>query len=323
MSDERKNDAGTDGSHVSEKIRHVGVPSLLRSVKRRVPKPLKKAARNAARGYGERTATRRTLPNFLVMGTKRGGSTSLWDWLVRHPHVAPMFPASQQIKSPHYFDINYYRGPDWYRSHFPTERSLDRIEHRTGVRPLCGEASPYYMFHPAAPARIAELIPNAKLLVSLRNPVDRAYSNYSERRGSGAETLSTFEAAIEAEPERLTGEAEKLLADDRYYSLDHDSHSYLARGRYVEQLSTIFDHFDRSNVLVLLFDQLTKDSPGTYRQVQEFLGLPVVEVPKLPHHNRLPVPPMAAETRKKLVDYYRPHNAALAELLGMELNWDK
>jgi hypothetical protein len=304
-------------------VRHIDVPDSLRAVKRRLPRPLKRLARTAVRGYGERTAAHRALPDFLVIGVKRGGTTSVWNWLVRHPHVAPMFPAAQQIKSPHFFDINYGNGLDWYRSHFPTTAALARAARRTGFRPLTGEASPYYVFHPLAAARVQATTPTTKLIVTLRNPIDRAYSNYWERRGSGAEDLPTFEAAIDAEEARLAGETERILREPDYYSLHHDCHSYLARGRYTEHLSAWTAHFGRDQLLVLPFDDLKRQPGAAYRRVQEFLGLPLVEPPALPHHNRLPVPPMRPETRERLVEYYRPWNAHLREQFGLEAKWDR
>ncbi len=304
-------------------VRHVEVPNVLRAVKRRIPRPLKRAARRAARVYGVRTAAHRVLPDFLIIGAKRGGTTSLWNWLVRHPHVAPMFPATQQIKSPHYFDINYARGLDWYRSHFPSTASVLRAARRGGIRPRCGVGSPYYLFHPAAGERIARTLPHVNLVGSLRYPVDRALSNYWERRGSGAEDLDTFEAAIDAEPERLAGEAERLLADAGYYSHHHDCHSYLARGCYAQQLEALYEQVNPERILVVIFDDLVTDPAATYDTVQRFLRLPAVDVPQLEHHNRLPVPPMDPRTRYRLVEYYRPHNARLEKLLDRQLDWDR
>jgi len=304
-------------------LRHVEVPDPLRAAKRHVPRPVKRVVRRAVRRYGEHTADQRALPDFLIIGTKRGGTTSIWNWLVRHPNVSPLFPSLQQIKSPHYFDIHYRRGDRWYRSHFPSRTTLERAAQRSGIRPLTGEASPYYLFHPLAPARVQHTVPKARLIVLLRNPVDRAYSNYWERRGSAAECLPTFEAAIDAEDQRLRGETERIRTDPGYYSFHHDWHSYLARGRYVEQLSQWLDRFGRDQLLVLPFEDLRANANGAYRSVQEFLSLPVVEPPRLAHHNKLPVPPMSAATRARLVEYYRPFNARLTELLGTPFDWDK
>lgn len=304
-------------------LRHVEVPDRVRAAKRHVPRPVKRAVRRAVRRYGERTADRRALPDFLIIGTKRGGTTSVWNWLVRHPNVAPMFPSLQQIKSPHYFDIHYDRGERWYRSHFPSKSALGRAAQRDGIRPLTGEASPYYLFHPLAPERVQHTVPKARLIVLLRNPVDRAYSNYWERRGSNAEPLPTFEAAIDAEEERLRGETERILAEPGYHSAHHDWHSYLARGRYDEQLARWLDRFGRDQLLIMPFEDLRTDPNRAYRAVQEFLSLPVVEPPRLAHHNKLPVPPMSRATRERLVEYYRPSNARLTELLGLPFDWDR
>ena len=303
-------------------LRHVEVPNRLRSAKNRVPRPVKRAVRRVLRRYGEQTADHRPLPDFLVIGVKRGGTTSVWNWLVEHPNVAPMFPALQQIKSPHYFDVNYARGERWYRSHFPSAAALDRAAQRTGIRPLTGEASPYYVFHPLAPERVQITVPKVRMIVLLRNPVDRAYSNYWERRGSGAEPLPTFEAALDAEDERLRGETDRMLANPDYYSPHHDWHSYQGRGHYAEQLERWFDRFGRDQLLIVPFDDLRRDASKSHRQIQEFLSLPVIEPPRLAHHNKLPAPPMHAATRARLVEHYRPWNARLAELLGTTFDWD-
>jgi hypothetical protein len=304
-------------------LRHVEVPDRLRSAKKRVPRPVKRVVRRALRRYGEQTADRRALPDFLIIGVKRGGTTSVWNWLVEHPNVAPMFPALQQIKSPHYFDLHYARGERWYRSHFPSAAALDRAAQRTGIRPLTGEASPYYVFHPLVPERVQASVPKARLIVLLRNPIDRAYSNYWERRGSAAECLPTFEAALDAEDERLRGETARMLTNPSYHSKHHDWHSYLGRGHYAEQLDRWFDRFGRDQLLIVGFDELRRDASAAYRQIQEFLSVPVVEPPELAHHNKLPVPPMQAATRARLVEYYRPWNARLADLLGTTFDWDR
>ncbi len=302
-------------------VRHEEVRSLLRTLKRHTPATLKKVLRSAVREHAVRTANQRVLPNFLIVGTKRGGTTSLWNWLSRHPAVMPMHPAVQQIKSPHYFDINFDRGPDWYRSHFPAQWTVDRLAQRLGCPPGIGEASPYYMFHPQAPARISELVPDVKLVILLRDPVKRAYSNYWERLGSGAETLPTFREAIDAEPERLRGEVERLEADSSYYSAHHDNHSYLARGRYLEQLERIYRYFPEDQVLVLRSEDLYADPRAASTQVQQFLGLPVHDIDRLEHHNKLRVPPLDMDLEEQLRAHFDPLNQALYARLGVDLAW--
>jgi hypothetical protein len=303
-------------------VRHVEVPDRLRTVKRHTPAVVKRAARTAMRSYGQVTSRRRVLPNYLVIGTKRGGTTSLINWLFSHPEVMPMFPAAQQIKSPHYFDINYWRGLDWYKSHFPTQRQVRRLSARLGHQPAVGEASPYYMFHPAVPHRVAATVPDVRLIVLLRDPVKRAYSNYWERRGSDAETIETFEAAIEAEERRLAAVTDEQLADPRFYSFDHDCHSYLARGRYVEHLRPWLDLFPRHNLLILRSEDLYAEPHKISAQVQEFLGLSVVDISRMAHHNKLPVPGIDPETKARLAEYYRPFNEALYDAIGVDMGWE-
>ena len=128
------------------------------------------------------TASARRLPDFLVIGAQRAGSTSLFAQLCEHPGVAA--PSHKEI---HYFDLQSFRGLRWYRSHFPPAgRSRGRIT---------GEASPYYLFHPAVPARVAEALPDVRLVALLRDPVARAYSQYQLSVRDGHETLG-FEEAL-------------------------------------------------------------------------------------------------------------------------------
>jgi hypothetical protein len=302
--------------------RHVVVPDRLKTIKRHTPAVFKQVARASLRRYGVRTASSRPLPTFLVIGTKRGGTTSLWNWLLKHPAVAPQFPAAQQIKSPHYFDINFWRGEQWYRSHFPTQQALDRLAATVGGCPAVGEASPYYMFHPAAPQRVAALMPDVRLIVLLRDPVARAYSNFAERRGSGAEPLTVFEDALEAESTRLDGEEAKILADPRYYSAHHDSHTYLARGRYIEHFRPWLDAFPRDQMLIIRSEDQAADPAAAFALVQQFLGIPLHDIVDLQRHNRLPRNPIKPETERWLADYYRPYNAQLYEALGRDFGWD-
>ena len=147
------------------------------------------------------------MPDFLIIGTQRGGTTSLYNYLLARPQIA-----AATRKEVHFFDNNFHRGIPWYRAHFPSLIQGDMAETIRGQRFITGEASPYYLFHPHAPARAALVVPKAKLIVLLRNPVDRAYSHYCRMVKKGRETLS-FEDALAQEEIRTRGEGQRLAAD--------------------------------------------------------------------------------------------------------------
>ena len=285
-----------------------------------LPGPAAGTAKGVARFVGTRTASRRPLPDFLVIGTKKGGTTSVANWLVQHPQVVPMFPRFQRHKSPHYFDINYHRGPSWYRSHFPTEAARARHVGEVG-RSLVGEASPYYLFHPAAADRIAETAPAVRMVAVLREPVSRAHSNYYDRVVAGTETLPTFEAALDAEESRLTGVTDEWLATPGHYSFSHDHHTYLARGHYAEQLRRYFDRFDREQLLVLPLEALKREPDKTFWRIEDHLGLDHHQVALEERNVRSGNPPIDPATRARLTAYYEPYNRELAELLGEDYGW--
>ena len=138
----------------------------------KVPSPVKRVVHLGSRSYGRLTAPARMTPSFLICGGQRCGTTSLYRALAAHPVVLK----AVLHKGVHYFDTSYQRGPEWYRGHFPLLRSAERIWERYGVRAQTFESSPYYMYHPQAAARIAADLHRAKLVVLVRDPVERAYS---------------------------------------------------------------------------------------------------------------------------------------------------
>lgn len=303
--------------------RGITLSPVSRLARQPIPKPIRHGLREGARALGSLTSAQRPAPDFLIIGTKKGGTSSLMNWLLQHPAVSPMFPAPQGIKSPHYFDMNYWRGPKWYASHFPTYTARHRLERRIGATSAVGEASPYYMFHPAVPARVATDLPDVRVIAILRHPVSRAYSNYWDRKAYGSEQLPTFEAAIEAESQRMAGvDFDRLRSDPRYYSFDHDHHTYLARGRYAEHLKPWLDLIPRENLLVLNAEDLFRASDATFARTQRFLGLPVWSGVKLERYNSRKQPSINPDTKARLCAYYRPYNEELYELLGEDLGWD-
>jgi hypothetical protein len=294
----------------------VTVKDRIKSV---APKGAKDQVRELLVRYGERTSDQRPLPDFLVIGTKRGGTTSLWRYLIQHPLVPRLFPA-WNTKTSHYFEENWPRGEAWYRSHFPTVKQRAALDRKHGAPPKVGEAAPLYMFHPLVASRVAQLMPRARMVVLLRDPVERAYSHWKERRTEGVEPLD-FAAALAAEESRTAGEREKLLADPNYFSEAFDWYSYRARGRYLEHLTPWLDHFDREQLLFVASETLYREPAATYARILDFIGLPPYDLGAYDVFNDRPSKEMDDEVRAELTAYYRPHNAALAERLGMTFDW--
>jgi hypothetical protein len=223
-------------------------------------------------------------------------------------------------KGAHYFDTNFHRGSAWYRSHFPTMLSRS-VRARGGRRILAGEASPYYLFHPHAARRARRQVPQAKLIVLLRNPVDRAYSHFKERRRNGIETLS-FEEALEREPERLAGELARVEGDPTYVSFAHEHFSYVSQGIYLPQLQAWMEHYPRERFCILRSEDLFSDPPGTYAAVLRFLGLGETDLKHYERFNFHTSEDMDPVTRERLAATFAPHNRGLAEFLGLDLAWD-
>ncbi|WP_433532569.1 sulfotransferase domain-containing protein [Micromonospora sp. CA-263727] len=295
------------------------MPIIRDRVKQLVPTQVTKRVRAGLVDYGVRTSDRRPLPEFLIIGTKRGGTTSLWNYLVQHPLVPRLFPA-WNTKSSHYFEENWRRGEAWYRSHFPTVRQRQALESRHGGPVRVGEAAPLYMFHPLAAQRVATLMPAVRLIVLLRDPVERAYSHWKERRSNGVEPLD-FAAALAAEPARTAGERERLIAEPEHVSERYDWYSYRARGRYLEHLEPWLARFDRAQLLFLPSEDLYRDARATYRRTLDFLGLPPFGLPDFKVYNERRSAPLAPALRAELTDYYRPYNEALRQRLGLRLDW--
>lgn len=283
------------------------------------PPAVREPVRRTLVRYGELTATRRPLPDFLIIGTKRGGTTSLWHYLVAHPLVFRLFPA-WNTKSTHYFEENWHRGGRWYRSHFPTTRQRRARERSLSGPSRVGEASPLYMFHPWVAPRVHQLLPAVRLIVLLRDPVERAFSHWKERRTEGTEPLD-FAAALAQEEQRVAGDRERTLADPGHFSPALDRYTYRARGRYLEQLEPWLQRFDRSQLLVLPSESLYRDPATTYRTVLDFLGLPRFDRVTFDVYNDRPSAPMSPRIRAELAEYYRPYNQALVRRLGVDFDW--
>jgi Sulfotransferase domain len=259
--------------------------------------------------YKTLTASFRMMPDFIIIGGQKCGTTFLYRYLSEHPSIA-----AATRKELHFFDLNVDKGMAWYRSHFPLKVYARLFEARHQQRLFTGEASPAYLFYPHVPRRIAELLPPVKLIALLRNPIDRAYSHYKHNVRRKRESLS-FEEAIAQEAQRLS--------DPNKQPFDYHHYSYLKRGIYAEQLGVWLEVFPKEQLLILRSEDLFEKPQRVFAQVQAFIGVPHWE---LPADYQVPNPSsgslMRTDARLKLAAYFRPHNQALTDLLGRDFEWD-
>ncbi len=277
--------------------------------------------------YRTMTNELRLLPDFLIIGGQRCGTSSLYYYLTEHPGII-----SASTKETHFFDESFSKGIGWYRAQFPSSFQKMYVTNVLKRDFLTGEGTPYYILYPHAPRRTFEIVPHVKLIALLRNPVERAHSQYWIEVKAGFETLS-FEEAIRTEHERIAGELEKMQQDEHYYSHGFRHFSYLTRGIYVDQLQNWLRYYPREQLLVLKSEDLYSNPAETMQKTLKFLGVAQIELNKQYKNYRRPskkgyrkqvVPPkMDAKMREYLVEYFRPHNARLYEFLGVDLGWDK
>ena len=280
------------------------------------------------------------LPNFLVVGAMKAGTTSLTLYLAAHPDV--YVPPGKEA---HFFerDERWGRGVDWYREWFAGAGSQRAI----------GEGTAGYMFFADVPARMAAVVPEARLIAILRDPVERAYSHYLHTRTRAGERR-TFSQIVDEE-----------LQDNSFRSLPLSRQAlgrshYLARGLYLQQVQNLCEHYDRDALLVLLLDDLELHPGRAFRDVCRFLKIDDTVVPEnvgtrvnpyveprsqrlwdlalrlrllraLPNGVRMAAiralvrfdpdhPPMDPDVRARLSGYFAAPNAALGEWLGRDLS---
>lgn len=287
---------------------------LSSSLRRRLPAPAVAALRRLALGWGMATADLRMVPSFLIVGAQRSGTTTLFRLLEAHPHlVRPTLS-----KGTGYFDDDHHRGRRWYLAHFPLRLTARLRGRGQGVQTF--ECSGYYLFHPLAADRIARDLPGVKVVVMVRDPVERACSAHRHERARGFEDLDLDEA-LAREADRLAGEDERLRTESGYRSFAHRHHAYLGRSTYAPQVARFIDALGPDRVLVVDADDFFADPVDEFDRLQRWLGLPTWQPPSVEQwnaHQREPLPP---EQRATLLQHFEDHDRELARLLGRELAW--
>jgi hypothetical protein len=236
--------------------------------------------------------------------------------LIQHPAVL----RAVGRKGVHFFDTDYGRGPDWYRAHFPLRRTVTRSGNRTGMAPVILESSPYYGFHPLAARRINEDLPGVKLIVLIRDPVERAYSAHAHELARGFET-EPFERALALESERLRDQDELLTHNPFSVSLDHQHHAYVARGHYADLLRRLEGVFGRDRLHVVDSHRFFAAPEQVWAETLSFLGLPPAGDPRFERHNARPRSPMSDTLRRELEEHFRPWDDQLVDWLGWVPSW--
>ena len=264
------------------------------------------------------TSSLRSMPNFIIIGAAKCGTTSLYKYLIQHPNIKFAFQ-----KEPSFFNTYFDKGVSWYRSNFP-------INNRQSF--ITGEASPGYFHYPPAPQRIAKLIPSIKLIVLLRNPVDRACSLYYHNlKYLGNKDTCPFEQAIKKEAERLDDELQKIINNEKNYNMrsyyhlhkKYYHHAYLRRCIYIDYIKQWLRFFSKKQLLILKSEDLFEKPEKTYARVLDFMNLPKWNLKEYQKYNLNQYQQMNYSTRNYLIDYFKPHNKMLYEYLDMNFDWDK
>ncbi|MEG4107037.1 tetratricopeptide repeat protein [Microcoleus sp. S13_C5] len=238
-------------------------------------------------------------PNFIIIGSQRCGTTSLYTYLAQHPQI--LTPIKKEMD---FFSWHFDRGIDWYLAHFAPMPPGEQF--------LTGEASPSYFDSREAPERLYSLFPEVKLIVLLRNPVDRAISQFYRLTDLNWEARS-LDRAISDEVERLNQNPEYIIGEE--------PGNYLARGRYIEFIKNWRTFFPREQLLILKSEDFYAGAATTLKQVLEFLDLPEHQLSEYPNANPGSYPPVNQSIRDWLRDYFRPYNQQLEEYLGRKFDW--
>jgi hypothetical protein len=290
----------------------VRAPSARSWIRRFYRRGMRPAAREVLVAGRRLVPGKRMLPGFLIIGAQRAGTTSLFSYLLQHPNVLPAL-----AKEIGYFDVHYLnRSFSWYLAHFPRGKAWAGQRSRS----ITGEATPDYLYDPAVPERVHGKLPDVRLIVLLRDPVARAYSQYQHSVDLGFEHLP-FEKAIREEPARLQGTELGVATNHARALLAHRHFSYLDRGIYHRHLSKWLEYFPRSQIMVVETERLAEDVHGIMREVFATLDLEPVDVGPMARLNVRHYSPIPPSLEERLREFYRPHNEKLRELLGQAFRW--
>jgi hypothetical protein len=287
------------------------------AIKSVIPQPLRRLLRQSKNNFDRRISEATgALPDFIIVGAQKAGTTSLFRYLSGHPHV---HPASR--KEIGFFNNRLERNLSWYRGHFPS-KFQKHYEQIALNRPfLTGEADPAYILDPYAIEAIHDILPDVKIILLLRNPVDRSYSHYQHTRRLGLENL-TFDQALECEDDRISIHLQKMMAGLPYKGMPIYHYGYIFTGMYGDQVETLFRIFPRKQVLILKTELFQLNTQGQFNRVLKFLGLQDFQLNLFTQHNKGSYQPLAPKTRRHLAELFTPQLTKIQQMLGDEFTWE-
>ncbi len=245
---------------------------------------------------GDRSSEQLRQPNFLIIGTIKSGTSSLYNYICSHPQVLPAIE-----KEVHFFDTHFDKGIDWYLAHFPaipTDKNF-----------LTGEATPNYLYFEEAAEKLFNYFPKTKLIVMLRNPIDRAISHYYMAKILGQEKRNLEE--IIAKETAILERIESKLLEPGYFSFS----------LYVYFLKRWMKFFPREQILILKSEDMYEKPEATMKQVFEFLELPDYQINQYRKYGADSYSPINKNTRQTLSKLFQPHNQRLEKYLDRKFNW--
>ena len=211
------------------------------------------------------------MPNFLIVGAAKAGTTSLYQYLRQHP----------DIFMPRWKELSFFIGDPYGPLHkVKKPKYYDKVFAQTNNQTAVGEASTSYLYDEAAPEIIKKKLSAIKILIILRDPVAMSYSLYNHQARREGETIASFEAALDAEADRQRN----LDFKKKCYGW-HANYYYYQRGLYYEQVRRYIDTFGKDNVKITLFDELADDPVQVVQQIFRFLGVDDTFVPVIKVHN--------------------------------------
>ncbi len=278
----------------------------LEKLKSYIPRDLKVIFRSLLPVLRKLTTGKGPTPTLLIVGVQKAATTTVSQILKSHALIC-----GSLVKEVHYFDLNYSKGPNWYCRFFRNSKFCK----------ISFEATPYYFYHPLVPGRVHDTNPDMKLIVILRDPVDRAYSHYQMERRRKREPLPKFEQAIAAESSRIDGDTQLLADGSINTSKAHQMYSYLARGEYEAQFQRWFEYFPRDRFLVLEDTSLVNRPEEVCQQIADFLGVDNSFVVPRRKYMEGDYEPMSPDLRARLREYFQRKNPNLSKMIGTEFEW--